>query len=83
MVNLVEIGVYEKQLDGQGRVVIPAALRSSLKEFFMFVYKDHVKLVPKKQAKLSDFFDLVEIDSNSFDYKTLKKGALNKKYAIY
>ncbi len=83
MVNLVEIGVYEKSLDAQGRVVIPVALRARLKKFLLFVYKDHLKIVPKEPAKLSDFFDSVEVDSDSFDYKSLKKEALDKKYAIH
>lgn len=78
MVNLVEIGVYEKALDAQGRVVIPVALRARLKKFLLFVYKDHLKIVPKEPAKLSNFFDSVEVPSLSADYKQLKRDLMRK-----
>lgn len=76
-----EIGVYEKSLDFQGRVVFPAALREKFKDFMMFVYKDYVKLVPKKRAKLTDFFDSIETDVTlSGDWKKVKSGLLAEKY---
>ncbi len=76
-----EIGVYEKSLDLQGRVVIPAALRTKFKNFIMFVYKDYVKLMPKKRAKLTEFFDTVEADVTlTGDYHKLKRDLLAKKY---
>ncbi|MFH0713219.1 MAG: AbrB family transcriptional regulator [Candidatus Micrarchaeota archaeon] len=81
MVNLVEVGVYEKSLDNQGRFVVPVALRSTLKEFLMLVYKDHVKLVPKKHVKLTDLFDSVEVPNLPADYKQLKR-ELMRKYEV-
>ncbi len=76
-----DIGVYEKSLDLQGRVVFPASLRSRFKEFIMFVYKDYVKLVPKKHAKLTDFFDSIETNVTlSGDWHKVKKGLLAERY---
>lgn len=81
VVKFMEIGVYEKSLDFQGRVVFPAALRSTFKDFLMFVYKDYVKLVPKKHAKLTDFSGAVEVDVPlDGDYHKLKKALIGKKY---
>lgn len=76
-----EIGVYEKSLDFQGRVVFPAALREKFKDFMMFVYRDYVKLVPKKPShKISDFFDSVEVDELPADYKEFRRNLSRKKY---
>lgn len=75
-----EIGIYEKELDFQGRVVIPASLRARLKKFFLLVYKDYLKLVPKERAKLTDFIDSVEVDVKTLEYHKLKRELLGKKY---
>ncbi|MDP3741863.1 MAG: hypothetical protein Q8R15_00955 [Candidatus Micrarchaeota archaeon] len=76
-----EIGVYEKSIDLQGRIVVPVSLREQFKEFIMFVYKDYVKLVPKKKHKMSDFFDSVKTDVTlTGDYHKLKKDLLAEKY---
>ena len=78
-----EIGIYEKSLDLQGRVVFPVGIREKFKDFIMLVYKDYVKLVPAKQKrpKLTEFFDSIEADFTlTGDYHKLKKDLLGKKY---
>lgn len=74
------VGVHEKTLDPQGRFLIPVKWRGRLKELFLLEFKDYLKIVPKKRAKLTEFFDSVEADVDTLEPHALKAQLLEEKY---
>lgn len=56
-----------KEVDSQGRFTIPAKWRERIlkgvKEVYVFMYPDHLRVVPKRAVDLTEYFDSVEVDA--------------------
>jgi len=56
-----------KEIDSQGRFTIPAKWRERIlkgvKEVYVFMYPDHLRVVPKRTVDLTEYFDSVEVDA--------------------
>jgi len=69
-----------KEVDSQGRFTIPAKWRERIlkgvKEVYVFMYPDHLRVVPKRAVDLTEYFDSVEVDATLegfSEYHKLKK----------
>jgi len=69
-----------KEVDSQGRFTIPAKWRERIlkgvREVYVFMYPDHLRVVPKRTVDLTKYFDSVEVDValESFsEYHKLRK----------
>ena len=75
--NIMELTIVK--MDRQGRILIPAKVRAKLHStiFALEVIDDELRLRPLRRAKLSDFFDSIEIDVDDFtDTHKLRKAVL-------
>ena len=59
--------VEVKKVDSQGRVILPSDWRAenlggSENEVYVIKRKDYIKIVPKRGADLTKFFDQVDLD---------------------
>lgn len=74
------VEVELKELDSQGRFTIPAKWRERIlkgvREVYVFMYSDHLRVVPKRKVDLAKYFDSVEVEAtveNFSDYHKLRK----------
>ncbi|MFA4720623.1 AbrB/MazE/SpoVT family DNA-binding domain-containing protein [Pyrococcus kukulkanii] len=52
-----------KRIDGQGRIVIPKKWRGKWgDEVILIELEDRIEILPKRKPKLSEFFDIIEVD---------------------
>ncbi|MBI2076136.1 MAG: AbrB/MazE/SpoVT family DNA-binding domain-containing protein [Candidatus Aenigmarchaeota archaeon] len=75
--------VLEKQLDPEGRLLLPKEWREKHGKKVLIVETDeYLKIVPKKARKLTDFFDSVEVDikSDLTDWHAVKKELYSKRW---
>lgn len=75
--------VLEKQLDPEGRLLLPKEWREKHGKKVLIVETDeYLKIVPKKARKLTDFFDSVEVDIklDLTDWHAVKKELYSKRW---
>ncbi|MCD6409775.1 MAG: AbrB/MazE/SpoVT family DNA-binding domain-containing protein [Candidatus Verstraetearchaeota archaeon] len=67
------------KMDRQGRILIPADIRAKLQStvFALELDEGELRLKPLRRAKLSEFFDSIEVDVDDFtDTHKLRKALL-------
>lgn len=71
MINLIK-GVEIKKVDEQGRFVLPADWRKEVlegtDEVFVIKRKGYLKMIPKKKADLTKFFDEADLGMDIGDW---------------
>lgn len=75
--------VLEKQLDPEGRLLLPKKWREKHGKNVLIVETDeYLKIVPKKRKKLTEFFDRVKIDikADLSDWHAVKKELYSKRW---
>ncbi|MFA4646557.1 AbrB/MazE/SpoVT family DNA-binding domain-containing protein [Pyrococcus kukulkanii] len=52
-----------KRIDGQGRIIIPKRWREKWgDEVILIELEDRIEILPRRKPKLSEFFDIIEVD---------------------
>lgn len=75
--------ILEKQLDPEGRLLLPKDWREKHgKNVVIVETDDYLKIMPKKRKKLTEFFDTVEVDikSDLRNWHAVKKELYSKRW---
>ena len=52
-----------RRIDSQGRIVLPKEWRERWgNEVVLIEFEDRIEIIPKRKPKLSQFFDIIEVD---------------------
>ncbi len=52
-----------KRIDNQGRIVLPKEWRERWgNEVVLIEFEDRIEILPKRKSKLSQFFDIIELE---------------------
>ncbi|AAL80937.1 AbrB family transcriptional regulator [Pyrococcus furiosus DSM 3638] len=57
------MGMEVKRIDSQGRIVLPKEWRKRWgNEVILIEFEDRIEILPKRKPKLSEFFDIIEVE---------------------
>ncbi|WP_048146815.1 AbrB/MazE/SpoVT family DNA-binding domain-containing protein [Pyrococcus abyssi] len=57
------MNVEVKRIDSQGRIVLPKEWRKKWgSEVILIELDDRIEILPRKKPKLSEFFDIIEVE---------------------
>ena len=52
-----------KRIDSQGRIVLPKEWRKRWgNEVILIEFEDRIEILPRRKPKLSEFFDIIEVE---------------------
>lgn len=52
-----------KRIDSQGRIVLPKEWRKRWgNEVILIEFEDRIEILPRRRPKLSEFFDIIEVE---------------------
>ncbi|AEC51945.1 hypothetical protein PNA2_1029 [Pyrococcus sp. NA2] len=52
-----------KRIDSQGRIVLPKEWRKRWgNEVILIEFEDKIEILPRRRPKLSEFFDIIEVE---------------------
>ncbi len=69
-------GIEIRKVDDQGRFVLPSDWRKNElegEEVFVVKRRGYLKIIPKKRANLTKFFDKVDLGVNIGDWKEFER----------
>ncbi|NJE12837.1 AbrB/MazE/SpoVT family DNA-binding domain-containing protein [Thermococcus sp. LS2] len=53
-----------KRIDSQGRIVLPKEWRKRWgNEVILIEFEDRIEILPRRRPKLSEFFDIIEVEN--------------------
>ncbi|CAD55667.1 Regulators of stationary/sporulation gene expression [Pyrococcus abyssi GE5] len=59
----INMNVEVKRIDSQGRIVLPKEWRKKWgSEVILIELDDRIEILPRKKPKLSEFFDIIEVE---------------------
>ncbi|MDI3502236.1 MAG: hypothetical protein PWR13_1039 [Archaeoglobi archaeon] len=62
------MSVEVKQIDSQGRIVLPKEWRKRWgNEVILIEFEDRIEILPVRKPKLSEFFDIIEVEGTEED----------------
>jgi len=57
-----------KRIDSQGRIVLPKEWRKRWgNEVVLIEFEDRIEILPRRKPKLSEFFDIIEVEKLEMD----------------